>query len=305
LKILKAHIKFNRIIGLAGIHPRESVLTHRLATFFEWYMLCIALWLPFQWHFAIDKLLSDQTLLLLNWFVWLSFILEAFVLYLNVKYKLYYFWGNWLNVLIIIIICPFFYQYLSASLGSLRLIRILLLLRIIIPWTKSAHNALALNRIGMTLLIFIISTMLSGIIVSLFDPNINTPLKGIWWAWETVTTVGYGDMVPSSIAGKLTAMIIMILGIILFSVVTASISAYFIGRDKEISIHDLISKNRRSLAHVETLLEKLTIPISTYDSSKIAEFIEELDIDEKNQLLHALQKSLKRNENDEEEEIET
>jgi voltage-gated potassium channel len=51
-----------------------------------------------------------------------------------------------------------------------------------------------------------------------------------WWAVQTVTTVGYGDVVPESREGQLVATVLMIAAIASLSLLTASISAAFVTR---------------------------------------------------------------------------
>jgi voltage-gated potassium channel len=67
--------------------------------------------------------------------------------------------------------------------------------------------------------------------------------EGMWWSVQTITTVGYGDNVPSRTEGRIIAAAIMIAGIGLLSVVTATVTAAFVegararlgrGRDEEI-----------------------------------------------------------------------
>ena len=49
--------------------------------------------------------------------------------------------------------------------------------------------------------------------------------SGLWWALVTMTTVGYGDMVPGTLAGRLLATIVMLSGVALVSVFTAALSS--------------------------------------------------------------------------------
>ena len=51
---------------------------------------------------------------------------------------------------------------------------------------------------------------------------------GLWWAVQTVTTVGYGDTVPHNVWGRFVAAVVMIVGIGFIAVVTAAITAAFI-----------------------------------------------------------------------------
>jgi voltage-gated potassium channel len=72
-------------------------------------------------------------------------------------------------------------------------------------------------------------TIVSGVVIHFTDeqtfPNIG---DGLWWAIQTVTTVGYGDLVPTSTAGRLVAALVMLAGIGFLTVVTAVITSAFI-----------------------------------------------------------------------------
>src|SRR5262245_15090794 len=53
---------------------------------------------------------------------------------------------------------------------------------------------------------------------------------GLWWALQTVTTVGYGDVVPSHVAGRLVAAVVMLEGIAFIAIITALITSTFVAR---------------------------------------------------------------------------
>ena len=57
--------------------------------------------------------------------------------------------------------------------------------------------------------------------------------SGFWWAVQTVTRVGYGDLVPETVAGRLLASLVMLLGLGFLTVVTASITSAFIERSRQ------------------------------------------------------------------------
>jgi voltage-gated potassium channel Kch len=72
-------------------------------------------------------------------------------------------------------------------------------------------------------------TIISGVLIHFTDPkNFPNIGDGLWWAIQTVTTVGYGDLVPASTLGRLVAALVMLVGIGFLTVITASITSTFI-----------------------------------------------------------------------------
>ena len=76
-----------------------------------------------------------------------------------------------------------------------------------------------------------VTTLAAGVLMTLTDeesfPSIGS---GMWWAVQTVTTVGYGDQVPQSRDGRILASLVMLLGIGFITVITASITGAFVAR---------------------------------------------------------------------------
>jgi len=73
--------------------------------------------------------------------------------------------------------------------------------------------------------------LLGSFIIYLIDRNsFNTFQDAVWWAFVTITTVGYGDIVPGSGTPRLIAVVIMFGGITIVSMLTATISSAFVAR---------------------------------------------------------------------------
>jgi hypothetical protein len=69
-------------------------------------------------------------------------------------------------------------------------------------------------------------TVIAGLLMRLTDPStFPTVGLGLWWAVQTTTTVGYGDVVPTSVAGRAIAALVMLAGIGFITVSTAGITA--------------------------------------------------------------------------------
>ena len=77
-------------------------------------------------------------------------------------------------------------------------------------------------------------TVAAGLLMTVADHH-NFPSigLGLWWAIQTVTTVGYGDVVPTSVAGRIVATFVMLGGIGFLSVITAAITSGFVTRSRE------------------------------------------------------------------------
>jgi len=72
-------------------------------------------------------------------------------------------------------------------------------------------------------------TLASGVLIRILDSSdFGSIGQGMWWAVQTVTTVGYGDKVPTHVGGRIVAAVLMLIGIGFLTVVTASITAALI-----------------------------------------------------------------------------
>ena len=71
----------------------------------------------------------------------------------------------------------------------------------------------------------------SGVAIRALDPDEYASIwDGIWWALQTVTTVGYGDVTPENAAGRFVAGAVMLAGVALVAIVTAAVTSSFVER---------------------------------------------------------------------------
>ncbi len=86
---------------------------------------------------------------------------------------------------------------------------------------------------GVIALITTAITLIAGLLMTVVDHESFPSLgSGLWWAVQTVTTVGYGDHVPENLGGRLLASLVMLLGIGFVTVITASITSSFVARSR-------------------------------------------------------------------------
>jgi voltage-gated potassium channel len=69
-------------------------------------------------------------------------------------------------------------------------------------------------------------TAIAGLAVRILAPDDFESIgEALWWAAQTVTTVGYGDVVPNSAAGRIAAIVVMAFGVAALSLVTAVVTS--------------------------------------------------------------------------------
>jgi len=248
-------MNIRKLIGLAGVAKNENYTAQQWGRRFEFFMVLIAIWLPLQWHMEKHHQILPSLVTISNWSVWVFFVLEMVVLLSLVQHRLNYLKRNWMKVVIIVVGLPIIWEQ-TPLVGILRGLQLLLMLRLMLPWWDTSVHFLSRNRLGTTLFTAFVTTTLAGVLMAAIDPAYKNPWVGIWWAWQTVTTVGYGDIVPVSFAGRLLAIVLMLLGIAFLSLLTANFSAYFISRgtNQVVKAEDQILK---ALQDVQKRLDKI------------------------------------------------
>ncbi len=171
-----------------------------------------------------------------NWLIWALFVAElAFILTVAPR-KAAALRAHWLDVVIVVVTAPLFGRFL-ASLRLVRLVRLLRLLRLTAIVTRGIQRERVISS-GATFRLVALLTLaivvLGGSVEALVEGGEfhHSTWTGIWWAMETVTTVGYGDVPVTSVNGRIIAIVVMLVGIGFLSVLTATVASYFVKSDR-------------------------------------------------------------------------
>ncbi|MEF2975842.1 potassium channel family protein [Subtercola sp. YIM 133946] len=174
-------------------------------------------------------------------------------------------WAVWgvfmINYIANLVLAPrrlrwFFTHILEFLIVALPMLRPLRLLRLVMLWTVLQRTAgtafrgkVATYVIGSAGLLVIIAAL------GILDAEQNAPGADItnigdalWWAFVTITTVGYGDYVPVTFEGRLIAVGLMIAGIALLGVITATLASWLVDRVRADS-----SSQTANVEHIDAL----------------------------------------------------
>lgn len=123
---------------------------------------------------------------------------------------------------------------------AVRLVRLLRLLRAVRSMRRLTFFILERRAEATFLaaaLISILMVVFSSVAVLQFEggvegANIKTPQDAVWWAYATITTVGYGDRYPVTAAGRIVAATLMTVGVGLFGTWTGFVASWFLAPNK-------------------------------------------------------------------------
>ena len=105
----------------------------------------------------------------------------------------------------------------------------------------------------------LVSVMVGGVLITLVDreefPDLGT---GLWWALQTVTTVGYGDVTPENTAGRLVGALFLLEAISFVTIVTAMITSSFVERARQQQITNSETADAVGIEQLTAQLSEIT-----------------------------------------------
>lgn len=255
-----------RLSRNAGAYARAKQLL-------EWPMIALSLVFAAALLIPLTLELSataDSALEAVGWLIWAVFAAEYLTLFYLAPDRREMVRSHLLDLAIILV----------PILRPLRAMRVLQLLRFgAVAGRITVGLRRVLGRRGFSKFLVVIGGMITsaGVLVWLVERDadggqITTLEDALWWAIVTSTTVGYGDMTPVTAVGRGIAVLLMLVGIGLLSVVTANIAAFFLEEsehDDTAERLDRIEKHLAALAASTGMTSgefQRRLPLSTADT---------------------------------------
>ncbi len=198
-----------------------------------------------------------------NWVIWAGFLVEMIVVLAVADARRAALRAHWLDVGIVLLTLP----ALPGALSTLRVARFVRLLRLVRLGMLGSRalraESVLSSRHGFRYLALAtgILVVVAGSAISVVDAGeFKSVWLGVWWAIVTVTTVGYGDYVPHTVAGRIVAVGLMLLGIGFVALLTATIASSFVAADAgrgDASSDSVQAEILEALRRLEARLDRL------------------------------------------------
>ncbi len=193
---------------------------------------------------AIFQDSSNNIIRNLDIIIWLIFVMDVFTRFSMTPNKIEYLKKNPFDIIAII---PLDSIFRLARLA--RLIRLLRALVIIKRYAQPISDILKTNNLDKVILTLFVLIFVLAIPIQILEPDITDYVDAVWWAIVTATTVGYGDISPATVVGRLIAIVLMMFGIGLIGLVTSSIATYFLKNNH--------SKDDPTVTHIKNELGRI------------------------------------------------
>ena len=192
---------------------------------------------------------SELPIQIADWLIWAVFAVELVGTWTVMSARARVF-----HAAVVVISFPL----LPSMLGLVRLARVARLIRLVGVASKAfAELGLIFGRRGVLYVASVTALLIvagGGALSVLEQDTVKGGFgNGVWWAIVTASTVGYGDIAPSTLPGRLIAIILMLTGIGLVSTLAASITTYFLQAEEKQEFRELSERLERIEAQLRRI----------------------------------------------------
>jgi voltage-gated potassium channel len=160
---------------------------------------------------------------ILNTGIWLVFAAELVCILAVTPNRWHWLMEHPLEPIIVIFTPPI----APADVRAAQLLRLLRLLRLL-KLAQVARRLTADQSVRFAAILALMTALGGGAAFASVEGKQVSTWDGIWWSISTMTTVGYGDLYPTTTAGRAIAIIVMLVGIGFIAIVTAAVAQKFV-----------------------------------------------------------------------------
>jgi voltage-gated potassium channel len=256
-------VELKELLGLAGVGSHEHAAAQRWEVRLHWWMFgVLLLGIPaFYFQLAAAQLMYRRLGSLMYLVVAVAFAGYLAWMVPLCRHRWRYLRRNWLDALIVL------GAFASAAGSHGAWSDLEWALRITLAALILARLVLSLQKIfSPTGIVYVLALgagmlALAGAGFYWLEPSVKSYGDGLWLAFVSGATVGYGDIVPTTPASRIFAAFMVLLGYALLSLVTASIAAIFVGEDEKDlrrELHRDIRELRKEVAMLRNEIRVLT-----------------------------------------------
>jgi voltage-gated potassium channel len=131
-----------------------------------------------------------------------------------------------------------------------------------------AERAVAQRRVLPFLVVSIaLLSIITGLVARLLDRrDFHTFGDGIWWAIVTFSTVGYGDIVPHTVLGRVLGSLVIVCGVTFLAFLTATVTSLFVAADQAAALAKVHGQREESGHDIEAALGKINERLAAIDA---------------------------------------
>jgi len=236
---------------------------------FQWLLMPFLIWLPVDLYLRVNDKLDLQLSIWFDWGLWALVSLELVCMLRLVQDRARFLRQNWVSPVIALTALPLLSLHRIHEL--LYLLRALAALVLLSHLMRLVLQMLKRKRLAPLFLVMLLIAAVGGLLVFAVEPEtFKNPGNGVWFAIETMSTVGYGEFVPASLPGRLIAAFLMAAGVALLALLAGRMAAYFEEQsddDARASIKQILHKLEAINARLEKMEQRSTAQAKNADDS--------------------------------------
>jgi voltage-gated potassium channel len=221
-------------IGLGGVPAEDNATALGWQRRLHWIMVAVALLSVPAYLLSTAEIgeIWHHVAAVLDYLILAAFVGElVWMMYVS-SYPWRYFFENWLNVVIIVGAAAAAFGAATEWIAVVRGMRAAVAILVVVRTTTEIRFLFTRRGAPMLLGMAFLTMLVLGALFYWLDPRIQTFGDGLWLAFITGATVGYGDVVPTTGTTRIIAVLTVLVGVALMTLFTANVVSFFIGGEE-------------------------------------------------------------------------